>query len=163
MNTFKTAGTHAAVLLALAWPAAALGQQTAGGGGSARGCCTFGLFAGVTDIDGGDSELTIGGDIELDLEGPWATGAILEHTSDAYGSSDATLLLGAVHYRPPNTPRLKFTGGAGMEFNDFDDEVRLRAGVGYDVISGPVTLTPRLAVDFGNGREHLVLGASFHF
>jgi hypothetical protein len=50
-----------------------------------------------------------------------------------------------------------------MEFNDFDDDVRLRAGVGYDVIRGPVTLTPRLAVDFGNGREYLVLGASFYF
>lgn len=162
MNICRTTGTFIIVVVALAWPAAALGQ-TGGSGGNTRGCCTFGLFAGVTDRERADSELTVGGEIELDLQGPWATGAILEHTSDAYIISDATLLLGAVHYRPPGSPRLKFTGGAGMEFNDFNDDVRLRAGVGYDVIQGPMTLTPRLAVDFGNGSEHLVLGASFYF
>lgn len=168
MRTVHIAGTgrYAAVIIAMFWSALAFGQQQTGETSQnqeAAGTGSLGVFAGFTDVDGGDTQPTIGGEYEYRLQGQWSVGGILEHTSDAYFASDATLAMGAVHYRPEGTPRLKLTGGAGVEFNDFGDDVRLRAGVGYDLIEGPVTLTPRLSLDFGNSRENLVLGATAYF
>lgn len=55
------------------------------------------------------------------------------------------------------------TGQTAPGQNSFGDDIRLRIGAGYDVVQGPVTLTPRIALDFGNGRENLVLGATAYF
>lgn len=166
MRVSVTTGKAITVLVAMLWAAGSYAQQGSGSAsGAAPGTSSVGVFAGFTDVDalGGGSEPTIGGEYDYQLEGPWSVGGILEHTSDAFFASDATLALGVLNYRVESQPRLKITGGAGMEFNDFGDDVRLRAGVGYDFIQGPVTLTPRLSVDFGNGREHLVLGATAYF
>ncbi len=57
--------------------------------------------------------------------------------------------------------RLKLTGGLGVEFREAaGDDVRARIGVGYDVYQGGFTVTPRLAIDFGDGGENVVLGVT---
>ena len=132
--------------------------QTAGGSGN-----TFGVFAGVTDFDRGGTNPTLGLELDHDLDGPWSVGGVAEYSSSGYRGSNSTLLLGTLNYRPPETPRLKLTGGTGVEFNRYGDDIRLRLGIGYDVVTGPVTLTPRFAFDFGNSRENLVLGATAYF
>ncbi len=166
MRLIMTTGKAVTVLVAMLWAAGSFAQQGSDSASrAAPGTSSVGVFAGFTDVDaqGGGSEPTIGGEYDYRLEGPWSVGGTLEHTSDAFFASDATLALGLLNYRPETNPRLKITGGAGIEFNDVGDDVRLRAGIGYDLVQGPVTLTPRLSVDFGNNREHLVLGATAYF
>lgn len=139
-------------------PGAVIAQTTAGGSGN-----TFGVFAGVTDFDRGGTNPTLGLELNHDLDGPWSVGGVAEYSSSGYRGSNSTLLLGTLNYRPPETPRLKLTAGTGVEFNRYGDDIRLRLGIGYDVVTGPVTLTPRFAFDFGNSRENLVLGATAYF
>jgi hypothetical protein len=144
----RTACLFAPVLsLAIAPQALA---QSAGGGH------VLGAFVGVTDRS--DADFTIGAEYEYLFTSQLSLGGIVEYTPDAYGPSSATVTLATVNLRP--IPRLKFTGGAGVEFNDFNDRFRARVGAGYDVIDGPVNVTPRVAVDFGDGDESLVFGAT---
>lgn len=161
MHTARTRNTLAAAILALSFSASAFGQQTPGQ--SAVGQNSFGVFAGFTDFDQGSTNPTLGLELDHKLEGAWSAGGVAEHTSRGHRGERSTLVLGTLNYRPPTTQRLKLTGGAGYEFNRFGDDIRLRVGAGYDVVQGPVILTPRIALDFGNGRENLVLGATAYF
>lgn len=134
--------------------------QQAPAGPQSGGCCILGVFTGLTDRD--DIDFTSGLELEYSLSSPWSVGGILEHTPNGLRGENVTLLLGTVHYRPVIMPSLKLTGGAGIEFNDFGDDIRLRAGIGYDLIQGDrFTITPRLAVDIeGGDSENIVLGAT---
>lgn len=117
---------------------------------------SLGAFIGVTDRD--DVDMTIGAEYEYRLDRYWSAGGILEHTPDAFGDNSATLVMGTVNMRPGS--QLKLTGGVGVEFNEFDDDIRFRIGAGYDVIQGPFNVTPRIAIDFGDGDENIILGAT---
>lgn len=121
---------------------------------------SVGGFLGATDRD--DADLTYGAEFEYRPGGQWGYGAIVEHTPDVVRNRDATVLLGTAHFRPGRHPRLKLTGGAGVEFRDYaGDNVRFRAGAGYDlIIEGQLTITPRMAFDFGEGSNSVVLGAT---
>lgn len=123
------------------------GQQSIGG------------FLGVTDRTSAD--FTIGAEYEYHLDSTWSVGGLLEYTPDAFGSSDATVVMGTANYRFADLPRLKLTGGVGMEFRPVDDDFRFRIGAGYDVITEPVTVTPRIALDFGGGANNVILGGTF--
>ena len=115
----------------------------------------LGAFVGLTDRSGAD--FTVGAEYEYLMDSRFSIGGIVEYTPDAYGTSSATVIPATANLRP--APRLKLTGGAGVEFNAFNDRFRARVGVGYDLIDGPITLTPRVAVDFGDGDESVVFGA----
>lgn len=116
----------------------------------------FGIFLGATDRD--DFDVTLGAEYEYLFTEQWTIGGLVEYTPDAYGNSSATLVMATANLRA--IPRLKITGGAGVEFNTFDDRFRARIGAGYDVIEGPFNVTPRIAVDFGKGDENVVVGAT---
>jgi len=154
----KTTAALAASALALSLSATAYAQPPAGPAQP-----SFGIFAGFTDYDRGGTNPTLGLELERNMEGPWSVGGVLEHSSSGFRNQRSTLTMATLNYRPPATDRLKFIGGAGYEFNRFGDDVRLRVGVGYDLVQGPMTLTPRIAFDFGNSREDLVLGATAFF
>lgn len=141
------------ISLSLLFSGTAFGQ-----GGSNRH--TIGGFIGFTDRH--DTDLTFGAEYEYRLQGPWSVGGLVEHTPDVIFGDDYTLAMGTAHYRPANLSRLKLTGGAGIEFKDIGgDDVRFRLGAGYDVYrQGQLTITPRVAVDFGEGNESVVLGVS---
>ncbi len=158
MSKITTTAPLAAAALALALSATVHAQTPAGPAQQ-----SFGVFAGFTDFDRGGTNPTLGLELENNLEGPWSVGGVLEHSSSGFRDQRSTLTMATLNYRPPGTDRLKFTGGAGYEFNRFGDDVRLRVGVGYDLVQGPMTLTPRIAFDFGNSREDLVLGATAYF
>lgn len=144
----------AAVAGLLLWSGMAFGQGA--------GSHTLGGFAGFTDRY--DTDLTLGAEYEYRLQRPWSAGAIIEYTPDVLAGSDFTVLMGTAHYRLPGTPRLKLTGGAGIEMRErFADDIRFRLGVGYDLIEGPITVTPRIAFDLGGGEESIVLGVSVLF
>lgn len=116
----------------------------------------LGVFLGATDRD--DFDVTLGAEYEYLFTEQWSIGGLVEYTPDAFGSSSATLVMATANLRV--IPRLKITGGAGVELNTFNDRFRARVGAGYDVIDGPVTLTPRIALDFGDGDESIVIGAA---
>jgi hypothetical protein len=141
-------------IISLFWSGMAVGQGTSSGRHTAGG------FAGFTDRF--DTDFTFGGEYEYRMQGPWSVGGLVEYTPNVIRGDDFTLLLGTAHYRPPTLSRLKFTGGAGVEFKDFGgDDLRLRLGTGYDLFhEGSFTLTPRVAIDFGDGDENIVLGIS---
>jgi len=124
---------------------------------------SLGGFVGLTDRS--DADLTIGAEYEYRLRERWGVGAVLEWTPDAFPrDNDATLVMGTANFYP--VPRLKLIGGLGVEFTDFDDELRARLGAGYDVFTPEdqgFYLTPRLAVDFGDRDESVVFGASLRF
>lgn len=126
---------------------------------------SIGGFIGFTDRR--DADFTMGLRYEHDMTGPWSAGVLMEHTPDYFAGDDATMLLGTANFRPGNYPRLKFTGGAGIEFKDIaGDDVVFRTGVSYDVfVEGPLTLAPTIAFNFGENDESVTLGASllFHF
>lgn len=119
-----------------------------------------GGFLGFTDRN--EADFTFGGEYEYRPREPWSFGAIVEHTPDVVFARDFTLVLATAHYRPASIQRLKLTGGAGIEFKDVGgDDFRFRLGAGYDVfMNGPLTITPRIAVDFGDGDENIVFGVS---
>lgn len=118
-----------------------------------------GGFIGFTDRN--DADFTIGGEYEYHMQGPWSVGAVIEHTPDGPAGRDFTVTMATAHYRPASLSRLKLTGGAGIQFRDGGDDLRFRFGAGYDIfMNGPVTVTPRIAVDFGDGDESVVLGVS---
>jgi len=121
---------------------------------------TVGVFAGFTSRH--NTDFTFGGEYEYRLQTPWAVGAIVEHTPNVRFGRDYTLVLATAHYRPPSMSRVKFTGGAGVEFREnTGDKLRLRFGAGYDVFKeGKITVTPRVAVDFGQGSASVVFGVS---
>lgn len=131
--------------------------------GSQSESYSLGGYIGMTDRH--DVDATFGVEFEYRPLGQWSYGAIIEHTPDVVRSQDATLLLGTANFRPSSHPRLKLTGGAGVEFKDYDsDDVRFRAGAGYDlIIEGQLTITPRIAFDFGESRNSVVLGASANY
>lgn len=158
MRYLKNFGIITSTVLVCSWSSLVYSQS--GTGGSPN---SMGVFAGFTDHDGGSTSPTLGLELDHTLAGPWSVGGVLEYTSSGYRDRNSTLVLGTLNYRPPEMPRFKLIGGAGYEFNRFGDDVRLRAGFGYDVVQGPITLTPRLSLDFGNGREDLVLGATAYF
>lgn len=124
---------------------------------------TFGGFVGFTDRR--DADFSFGLRYEHDMYGPWSAGALVEHTPNYFRNDDATLLLGTAHYRPAFNQRLKFTGGAGVEFKDVEgDDVMFRTGVAYDVfLEGPLTLAPNIAFNFGENEESVTLGATLSF
>jgi hypothetical protein len=124
---------------------------------------TVGGFLGFTSRH--DTDFTFGGEYEYRLQTPWAVGAIVEHTSNVRFGRDYTLVLATAHYRPPSMSLLKLTGGAGVEFRESTgDKLRLRFGAGYDVFKeGSITVTPRVAVDFGQGSASVVFGVSALF
>ncbi len=119
-----------------------------------------GVFIGFTDRN--DVDFTFGGEYEYRPQAPWSFGATIEHTPDVVFGHDFTLVLATAHYRPPSMERFKLTGGAGIEFKDVGgDDIRFRLGAGYDVfMNGPLTVTPRVAVDFGGGDESFVFGVT---
>jgi len=124
---------------------------------------TLGGFIGFTDRR--DADFTLGLRYEHDLSGPWSAGALVEHTPDYFRNEDATLLLGTANYRPVSYPRLKFTGGAGVEFKDIQgDDVVFRTGIAYDMfLEGPLSLAPTIALNFGENDESVTLGANLMF
>jgi hypothetical protein len=143
-------------LLAVVWSSHAYAQTT-----SARNH-HLGAYIGFTERN--DADFTFGAEYAYRLHEQWSFGAIVEHTPNYLFSRDATLLLGTVNFRTPAVPRLKLTGGAGVEFKDIGgNDLRFRAGVGYDLISDLVTVTPRIGVDFGQGSENMVLGVTFYY
>jgi len=130
-------------------PGAAMAQDP-------QGDHSLGAFIGFTDRH--DTDITVGAEYEYRPDRQLSFGALVELTPDAYGNSSATVAMGTVNFRLQ--PRLKLTGGIGYEFNDFDDSLRFRIGAGYDAIQGPFTVTPRVSVDFGDNREHVVFGVT---
>ncbi|MEX2525688.1 MAG: hypothetical protein WD750_12080 [Gammaproteobacteria bacterium] len=154
MHTFKMHEIITMILLflslLLSGPAFSQGAARHSAGG----------FLGFTDRD--DADFTLGAEYEYRPREPWSFGAIVEHTPDVVFGRDFTLVLAAAHYRPPSIQRLKLTGGAGIEFKDVGgDDARFRLGAGYDVfMNGPLTITPRIAVDFGEGDESIVFGVT---
>ena len=125
---------------------------------------SFGGFVGFTDRN--DADFTLGLRYEHDMGGPWSAGALVEHTPKYFRNFDATMLMGTAHYRPVAHQRLKFTGGAGVEFKDggAGDDVIFRTGIAYDLfLEGPLTLTPNVAFNFGEGEESMTLGATLYF
>lgn len=124
---------------------------------------TVGVFAGFTSRH--NTDFTFGGEYEYRLQTPWAVGAIVEHTPNVRFGRDYTLVLATAHYRLPSMSRVKFTGGAGVEFREnTGDKLRLRFGAGYDVFKeGKITVTPRVGVDFGQGSASVVFGVSALF
>lgn len=141
----------------------ALAQQAAQQATPQAGRDTIGGFVGFTDRR--DADFSFGARWEHDLAGPWSAGALVEHTPDYFRNDDATLLLGTANYRPAFNQRLKFTGGAGVEFKDIEgDDVVFRTGVAYDVfVEGPLTLAPNIAFNFGENEESVTLGATLAF
>lgn len=121
----------------------------------------LGGFVGFTDRR--DSDFTFGAEFEFPARDRWSYGALVEHTPNVFRNGDATVLLATANFRPNPSGRLRLTGGAGVEFKDYaDDDLRFRIGTGYDlVIEGNLTVTPRIAFDFGEGDENLVFGATF--
>lgn len=115
----------------------------------------LGAFLGFTDRT--DTDFTVGAEYEYLYTPQLSFGGIVEYTPDAYGQRSASVVMGTVNFRV--MPKLKITGGAGVELNDFNDRFRARIGAGYDVLDGPITVTPRVAIDFGDGDESLVFGA----
>jgi hypothetical protein len=124
---------------------------------------SVGPFLGFTSRH--DTDFTFGAEYEYRLQTPWSIGAIFEHTSNVRFGRDYTLVLATAHYRLPSMSRVKFTGGAGVEFRESaSDKLRLRFGAGYDVFKeGRITVTPRVAVDFGQGDTSVVFGVSALF
>lgn len=147
-----------AMALSLLWSGLAFGQ----GGTTPH---SLGGYLGFTDRD--DADFTFGGEYEYRMDRQFSAGAIVEHTPDVVFGQDFTLAMGTMHYRPSGLQRLKLTGGAGVEFKDIGgDDLKVRLGAGYDIfVEGPVSVTPRIAVDFGEGDENLSLGVttSYHF
>lgn len=143
--------------------ASAQGAVAGGAGtGNARQH-TLGGFIGFTDRR--DADFTLGVRYEHNLSGPWSAGALVEHTPNYFRGDDATLLMGTANYRPLFNQRLKFTGGAGVDFKDTEgDDVVFRTGVAYDVfLEGPLTLAPNIAFNFGENEESVTLGATLMF
>lgn len=124
---------------------------------------TIGGFVGFTDRR--DADFTLGLRYEHQMSGRWSAGALVEHTPDYFRSDDATMLMGTASYRPVFNERLKFTGGAGVEFKDVEgDDVVFRTGVAYDIfLEGPLSLAPNIAFNFGENDESVTLGASLMF
>lgn len=147
MTPVLRAAGFLAPVLTLVFAPAALAQS---------GQHQIGAFVGLTDRNGAD--FTVGAEYEYLMNRHFSLGGLVEYTPDAYGTSSATVVLATANLRL--IPRLKVTGGAGVEFNTFNDRFRARAGVGYDLIDGPVTLTPRVSIDFGEGDENVVFGAT---
>ena len=138
--------------------------STAGASFGSSGSRTrFGAFAGFTDRR--NAEFSFGMQMEHALDRNWSAGATVEHTPDEWRGNDATFVFGLMNFRPDSMPRLKLTGGAGIEFNEiFDDAVMFRTGVGYDLfLEGPLSLTPMLAFNFGEGNNSMTLGANLNF
>jgi len=155
MHTFETKPAIVLfMMISLLWSGTTYAQVVS------SGPHTVGGFIGFTDR--ADADFTFGAEYEYDMQGPWSAGALVEQTPDVILGRDFTVLLGTLHYRPQTLSRLKLTGGAGVEFKDVvGDDIRVRAGAGYDLfIEGPFTVTPRIAVDFGDGDENIVLGVS---
>jgi len=124
---------------------------------------SLGGYVGLTDRK--DADLTIGAEYEYRLQQRWGLGAVLEWTPDAFPrDNDATLLMGTANFYP--VERLKLIGGLGVEFTDFDDELRGRIGASYDVFTPEdqgFYLTPRLSLDFGDRDEAVGFGARLGF
>lgn len=132
-----------AISAALAGPAAA--QHSLGG------------FLGLTDRD--DADLTLGVEYEYRYSTRWSFGGVVEFTPDAIANESATVIMGLAHYHVID--RLKLTGGVGAQFTEFDDDLRFRLGAGYEVFRDETfVVTPRAAVDFGDGDENVVLGVT---
>ncbi|MEJ2762226.1 MAG: hypothetical protein P8126_12060 [Gammaproteobacteria bacterium] len=141
--------------LSLLWTGLAFAQGTAGYRNSIGG------FLGATDRY--DTDFTFGAEYEHQLQQrPWSVGAILEHTPNVVLGHDYTVVLATAHYRPFSIPLLKLTGGAGVEFRSgAGNHLRFRFGAGYDIYKqGQITVTPRVAVDFGQGTTGVVFGIS---
>lgn len=140
------------ISLSLMWSGLALGQGTTPH--------SAGVYLGFTDR--ADADFTFGGEYDYRFDRQWSAGAVVEYTPDVVLGDDFAVVLGTVNFRPSTVPRLKLTGGAGVEFKDVGgDDLKLRIGAGYDVfIEGPVSITPRVAIDFGDGDEDLILGVS---
>lgn len=144
------------VLVALLWTSQAFGQTA-----PARNH-HLGAYIGFTERN--DADFSFGAEYAYRLHEQWSFGAIVEHTPNYFFSRDATLLLGTANFRTPAAPRLKLTGGAGVEFKDIGgNDLRFRVGAGYDLVSDLITVTPRVAVDFGQGGENIVLGVTFYY
>jgi len=121
---------------------------------------TVGGFVGFTDRD--DVDFSVGGEYDYRLRRQWSIGAVAEHTPDAYGPYDATVLMGTAKFHPASMQRLQLIGGLGAEFKDIGgDDLKFRVGAGYDVFrEGSITITPRVTVDFGEGDENVVFGVT---
>lgn len=150
-------GTSATANIANAQDAQAQGTQ---GTQSNTGQYQLGGFLGFTDRR--DEDVTLGGEIEYMRNDRWSYGAILEYTPDVYRDEDATVVLATANFRPNPQGRWKLTGGAGMEFKNYaEDDFRLRLGTSFDLfLEGSLTLSPRIAFDFGEGDENIVVGAT---
>lgn len=156
-NRFRVLPVVLAGCLGLAGPAVTQAQ------GTQADSYTVGGYLGATDRN--DVDLTYGAEFEYRPGGQWGYGAIVEHTPDVIRDRGATVLLGTANFRPDRHPRLKLTGGAGVAFTDYaGDNIRFRAGAGYDlIIEGPLTITPRVAFDFGEGSSSVVFGATANY
>lgn len=144
--------------LSLLWTAGASAQ-----GSTVSRTHNLGAYAGFTERN--DADFTVGLEYAYRMQDQWSGGVIVEYTPDVVLGRDATLMLGTANFRPTNLPRLKLTGGAGVEFKSFGggDDLRFRVGAGYDVITDLITVTPRIGIDFGDGGENLTLGVTLFY
>lgn len=145
----------AVFLLSFIWAGLAFAQ----GGTGYRN--SLGGFLGFTNRY--DTDLSFGAEYEHQLQQrPWSVGVIFEYTPDVVLGRDYSVVLGTVHYRPVSMPLLKLTGGAGIEFRDgASNHARIRLGAGYDIYKeGRITITPRIAVDLGQGETSVIFGVS---
>jgi len=161
MNVFKkkSFAIPGLLLLSLICAEPALAQ------GAASYPDSLGGFIGFTDRY--NTDFTFGAEYEHQLQQarPWSVGGLVEFTPNVRFGNDDTVALATAHYRPASMSRLKLTGGAGIEFREnASDHARFRIGAGYDILKqGRITVTPRVAIDFGEGNENVVFGVSGHY
>lgn len=161
MNVIKKKYLAVPALLALSLACAApVAAQ-----GTASRPDAVGGFIGFTDRY--NTDFTFGAEYEHQLQQarPWSVGGLVEFTPDVRFGNDDTVALATAHYRPASLSRLKLTGGAGIEFREnAGDHARFRLGAGYDIFrENRLTITPRVAVDFGEGDENVVFGVSGYY
>lgn len=163
INKRQMKATLAALLTTGSFGLICSGELMAQSSAPQAGSSKVGGFLGFTDRD--DADFTAGLEYEYQLDRNWSIGGVLEHTPDVVFDEDSTVVMATGNFRPTAAPRLKLTGGVGGEFRDYaDDDVRFRVGAGYDLfIEGNLTLTPRIAMDFGDGDENIVVGATLFY
>jgi hypothetical protein len=122
------------------------------------------LFAGGTDEQGHDTELTLGLEYAYELSPKIALGPLLEHVG---GELRNTILAVPLHWKPAGG--LILLAGPGVEYHegrgrgDEDDTHFLfRLGVGYNFHLGErYSVLPSVNLDLVDGEEVWVWGASF--
>lgn len=125
----------------------------------------LGVFLGATDPEEESADFSFGGEYELRINQYIGVGGIVERTPQGHEGDGVTVALGAVHIHPVGA--LRITGGIGSEMvDDHDSETLYRLGAAYDFeLPNSFAIAPTVNVDFVDGKETLVFGATLsrHF